>query len=269
MNDAGRKRIDVSSEVHALLEGEARRRAVPIRDLVDQAVTEMLDRRAQADLSIRQQRERGHADRIENFSAQLADLGRRFTALLQEMKSVPAALTSGFDEMKDTIGKTGGTGHLRDMITAFDKRLLGKFEGAQDGIATAVADLAKAVDSRSDRIERLIAEIRGGQGRGRTIFSFGAAFALSLVLLLGLLNPDTRPTRWVAVRLAGATTPADAAWILAGDGRTNGLLMAETHALLDDQQFRGRYTECVARAKSAKAAFSCRLTFPPVVDRKP
>lgn len=269
MNDAGRKRIDVSSEVHALLEGEARRRTVPIRDLVDQAVTEMLDRRAQADLSIRQQRERGHADRIETLTAQLADLGRRFTALLQETKAVPAALTRGFDEMKGTIGKTGGTGHLRDMIAAFEKRFLGQLEGAQGGIATAVADLAKAVDGRGDRIERLIAEIRRGQGRGRTIFGIGAAFALALVLLLGLLHPDTRPTRWVAVRLAGATRPADAAWILAGDGRTSGLLMAETHALLGNQQFRERYTECVARAKTAKAAFSCRLTFPPVVSRNP
>ena len=72
MTDAGRRRIDVSSEVHSRLDAESKRRNIPIRDLVEQAVTTMFDREAQAALSVRQQRERRHADRIGDGHAQCA-----------------------------------------------------------------------------------------------------------------------------------------------------------------------------------------------------
>lgn len=268
--DAGRRRIDVSSDVHSRLDAESKRRNIPIRDLVEQAVTNMFDREAQAALSVRQQRERRHADRIEELGGQLGDLTRRVSTLIaQQTKDLPDVLKAGFDAIKETITNTGGTGHLRQMISDFEARFVEKFDTAVTSVSASVAPITDLVNARADKMEKNLARLEKKQIGGRKGFGFGALFGLILLFLIGFTIPGTPPARWLATRFVGETDPARAAWTLAGDGRARGLLMAETKGLLYDEPFRQRYAACVDKAKRAKTAFPCRLTFPPLLDTTP
>jgi len=270
VTDAARKRIDVSGDVHARLEAEARRRGIPIRDLVDQAITEKLDRGAQTALGVHQQREQRQADRIEELAALLDTLGKRIGALLQQqVKDLPAALKAGFDATKATIRETGGTGHLRDMISAFEKAFVARFEAANAAGLTAVDAVARTVNARADKLELLIQSIGRDRVSRRASFVRGMAALLALFMLVGFTFRGTPPARWLAVRLVGETSASMAAYTLAGDGRTRGLLMAETSGLLHDRRFRERYEACVDYAKQAKTNFPCRITFPVLRDATP
>lgn len=270
MTDAGRRRIDVSSDVHSRLDTESKRRNIPIRDLVEQAVTTMFDREAQAALSLRQQRERRHADRMEEQTAQIGEVTRRVSALIaQQTRDLPGALNAGFDAIKDTIQKTGGTGHLRDLITKFQTDFTVIFKEAQGTLAASVRAVTESVEKQAKAVGEQLDRIEKRQSGTRGKLAVGAGSGIALLLLVGLLTPDTPPTRWLATRLVGETDPARAAWTLAGDGRARGLLMAETRGLLYDEPFRQRYASCVDRSKRAKASFPCRIMFPPLLDTTP
>lgn len=263
MTDAGRRRIDVSSDVHSRLDAESKRRNIPIRDLVEQAVTTMFDREAQAALSVRQQRERRHEDQLREQTAQIGEVTRRVSALIaQQAKDLPGALNAGFDAIKDTIQKTGGTGHLRDMIAKFQTDFTAKSTEANTAVSKSVGTVTEAVNRRGDRLEERVAELRKGLAGRRNFFGAGMATGLVFLLLVGFILPDMPPTRWLATRFVGEIDPARAAWTLAGDGRTRGLLMAETKGLLNNHEFRTRYAQCVDHAKRVKAPFPCRVTFP-------
>lgn len=268
--DAGRRRIDVSSDVHSRLDAESKRRNIPIRDLVEQAVTTMFDREAQAALSMRQQRERRQADRMEELGGQLGDLARRVSALIaQQTKDLPSALNAGFEAIKTTIRETGGTGHLRDMIAKFQTDFTAKSTEANTAVTKSVSAVTEAVNSRGDRLEERVAELRKGLAGRRNFFGAGVATGLVFILLVGFVMPDMPPTRWLATRFVGETDPAQAAWTLAGDGRARGLLMAETKGLLNNHEFRTRYAQCVDHAKRVKAPFPCRVTFPVLNEMTP
>jgi hypothetical protein len=270
MTDAGRRRIDVSSDVHSRLDAESKRRNIPIRDLVEQAVTNMFDREAQAALSVRQQRERRHADRMEEQTAQIGEITRRVSALIaQQTKDLPGALNAGFDAIKETIQKTGGTGHLRDMIAKFETDFTATFKEAQDALTASVRTVTKAVEEQAKGLGKQLDRIEKRQSGTRAKLAVGAASGIALLLLVGLLIPDTPPTRWLATRLVGEADAARAAWTLAGDGRARGLLMAETRGLLYDEEFRKRYASCVEMSKRTKTSFPCRLVFPPLLDTTP
>ena len=268
--DAGRRRIDVSSDIHSRLDAESKRRNIPIRDLVEQAVTTMFDREAQAALSVRQQRERRHADRMEEQTAQIGEITRRVSALIaQQTKDLPGALNAGFDAIKTTIKETGGTGHLRDMIAKFQSEFIAKFEAAQGALAGTIGTATEGVDAQARSLGERLERIEKRQSGTPSKLAAGAALGIASLLLVGFIIPDMPPTRWLATRLVGETDPARAAWTLAGDGRVRGLLMAETRGLLYDEPFRQRYASCVDKAKRAKTSFPCRLTFPPLLDTTP
>ncbi|VVS96986.1 conserved hypothetical protein [Sphingomonas aurantiaca] len=270
MTDAGRRRIDVASDVHSRLDAESKRRNIPIRDLVEQAVTTMFDREAQAALSVRQQRERRHADRMEEQTAQIGEITRRVSALIaQQTKDLPGALNAGFDAIKTTIKETGGTGHLRDMIAKFQAEFTTNFKEAQGALAASVLNVTKAAEEQAKSLGKQLDRIEKRQSGTRTKLGAGAALGIAGLLLICLLFANTAPTRWLSIRLLGESDPASAAWSLAGDGRTKGELMAETKGLLADDTYRVRYAECVDHAKRMKKPFPCRLTFPPLLGTTP
>ncbi|AXJ97185.1 hypothetical protein DC429_17440 [Arthrobacter sp. TPD3018] len=270
MTDAGRRRIDVSSDVHSRLDAESKRRNIPIRDLVEQAVTTMFDREAQAALSVRQQRERRHADRMEEQTAQIGEVTRRVSALIaQQSKDLPGALNAGFDAIKTTIKETGGTGHLRDLIAKFQTDFTVLFKEAQGALAVSVGNVTKAVEEQAKGFGKQLDRIEKRQSDTRTKLGVGAALGIAGLVLICLLFANTAPTRWLSIRLLGESDAVPAAWSLAGDGRTTGELMAETKGLLASDTFRVRYAECAAHAKRMKKPFPCRLTFPPLESKTP
>jgi hypothetical protein len=135
--------------------------------------------------------------------------------------------------------------------------------------------LVKAIGTISDRViadvatsqERLFAAIETRRSDWRWM---GGAAAFGMFVLCTLLWAVAGhfPGRWLAVRMAGADTQWQAAQLLAGNGSLfHSELMAETKAMLDDPDFRGRYGQCIDRAKASTRPVRCVLTLAPLVTR--
>jgi hypothetical protein len=125
---------------------------------------------------------------------------------------------------------------------------------------TAIKDVATSQ-------ERLFAAIETRRSDWRWM---GGAAALGICVLCALLwlVAGHAPGRWLAVRMSGADTEWQAAQLLAGNGSLfHSELMAETKAMLDDPDFRGRYGQCIDRAKASTHSIRCVLTVAPLVTR--
>lgn len=121
MNEPVRRRIDVSAETHAWLDAEARRRGLMVRDLVERIVQEQAGREGGG------QGANGHVNKgvpdtaTGSLMTRLKELFERFDTLVVRLaEELPRSIANGFDAIKDTIVKTGGTGHLRTMLTDHD-----------------------------------------------------------------------------------------------------------------------------------------------------
>ena len=109
MSEPRRPRIDVSNEAHAQLETEARRQHITVRDLIDQIVRDMTERHGQADAAVRHQRGAHPPLSDEPKPGSPEDSAKRIDALIKRVTDdVPRAI--------ETVQRTSGTGHLRDML---------------------------------------------------------------------------------------------------------------------------------------------------------
>jgi hypothetical protein len=109
----------------------------------------MFDEEAQAALSVRQQRERRHADRMENRPLKSARSRAASRPDRPANEGSPGALNAGFDAIKTTIKETGGTGHLRDMIAKFQAEFTTIFKEAQSALAASVLNVTKAAEEQA------------------------------------------------------------------------------------------------------------------------
>lgn len=276
MSEPVRRRIDVSAETHAWLDAEARRRGLLVRDLVERIVQEQAGRDGSG------QGVNGHVNRVVQGGAtgslmtQLKGLFERFDTLVERLaEDLPASISNGFDAIKETIVKTGGTGHLRTMLTEHDTAHMARLDVMETASAaaweTAGAEQAKAFENLQDvlvkKIDALKSEVetlRAWHKKRRWAAAAGAGGMLVLLVALGMLLADTTPTRWLSIRLTGNTRAIDAAFTLTGDGSATGAFMAETKGLLDDPDFRADYTRCVTHAREVAKGFPCRISMPPI-----
>lgn len=272
MNHLNRKRIDVSVDAHAQLEMEARRQGIAVRDLIDRLVLQLTGQADQANASPARQAEASGKAAIASWAAQLRALTERVDGLIERVaEDVPKALDAGFDAIKDTIRKTGGTEHLRKLIDSYEASHKANFDGLKAGQTTLKDEQAKAINASETAIVgkiaasnialEALADMQISRRRVAAAFSAGSVFGF---IALTLLLADTPLTRWYAIRLTGNTQAANAAFALAGDGRTAGALMAKTKGLLANPKFRADYTRCVIHAGEVKLPFPCRLTVPPI-----
>lgn len=272
MSEPVRRRIDVSAETHAWLDTEARRRGLLVRDLVERIVREQAGHEGL-----------GQGANVHSSKAAEGSLMTRFKALIERFdtlvvrlaEELPTSIANGFDAIKDTIVKTGGTGHLRTMLTDHDTahtaRLDAMETASEAAWKTAGTEQAKAFENLLDvlvaKIDALKSEVqvlRAWHKKRWWAAAAGAGGMLLLLVALGLLLADTAPTRWLSVRLTGNTRAMDAAFTLAGDGRATGVLMAETKALLENPDFRADYSRCVIHAREVTKHFPCKLWVPPI-----
>lgn len=276
MSEPVRRRIDVSAETHAWLDAEARRRGLLVRDLVERIVQEQAVRKGSG------QGANGHVDKVVQGAAtgplmtRLKELFERFDSLVVRLADeLPTSISKGFEGIKDTIAKTGGTGHLRTMLTEHDTAHMARLDAMQTASKTAwetagaeqaaaFKNLEAVLVKKIDALKSEVATLRAWHKKRRWAAAAGAGGMLLLLVALGMLLADTAPTRWLSVRLTGNTRAMDAAFTLAGDGRATGVLMAETRALLDNPDFRSDYSRCVIHAREVAKHFPCRLWVPPL-----
>jgi hypothetical protein len=267
MSEFRRLRIDVSNEAHAQLETEARRQSISVRDLIDQIVRDMTERRGQADAAVRHQRGAHPTLSDEPEPGSPEDSARRIDALIKRVTDdVPKAI--------ETMRQSSGTGHLRDMLGKQDAAQTQRLAAMQTAHLTAQdaqtlllengnKELAKKIDDLRDEVVVL----RNWHKGRRWAFAGGVLSTLAGLMALAFVLAGTSPTRWLAIRLTGETTAADAAYTLAGGDRATGGLMAQTRALLDDPQFRSDYTRCTTHTREVKRRFSCRMSMPPYAPK--
>ncbi len=273
MSEPARRRIDVSAETHAMLDTEARRRGLTVRDLIDRIVLDMAEWDTRADASRPLAGGRQDAAAAAPLMTQIGTLVGRFDMLVVRLADdLPTTIAKGFDAIKDTIVKTGGTGHLRVMLTEQDTAQTARLDAMHTAQETAGTEQAAAFASLHtdlgagiDTLRREIVFLRRWHKERRWAAGMGAAGMTMLLVVLALLLADTAPTRWFAVRLTGNVRAVDAAFTLVGDGRASGKLMAETRGLLGDPDFRNDYTRCVGHAREVKKTFQCRVTMPPII----
>jgi hypothetical protein len=256
MTDAGRRRIDVSSEVHSRLDAESKRRNIPIRDPRRTGGHHHVRREAQAALSVRQQRERRHADRMENRplkSARSRAASRPDRPANEgSARRVERRLRRDQDDHQGDRRDRTSPRHDRQVPEAEFTTI---FKEAQSALAASVLNVTKAAEERAKSLGKQLDRIEKRQSGTRTKLGAGAALGIAGLVLICLLFANTAPTRWLSIRLLGESDSASAAWSLAGDGRTKGELMAETKGLLGDDTYRVRYAECVDHAKRMKKPF--------------
>ena len=276
MSEPVRRRIDVSAEAHAWLDIEARRRGLLVRDLVDRIV------QAQAGREGFEPGTNGHVNKVVQGAAprspmtQLDELTTRVDTLVERLaEDLPTSVSKGFDAIKDTIVKTGGTGHLRTMLTEHDTAHTARLdvmetasETAREIAATeqaaAFKDLRDVLVGKIEALKSEVETLRAWHKKRRWAAAAGAGGMLLLLVALGLLLTDTAPTRWLSIRLTGNTRAIDAAFTLTGDGSATGAFMAETKGLLDDPDFRADYIRCVTHAREVAKGFPCRISMPPI-----
>lgn len=276
MSKLPRRRIDASVESHAWLKAEALRRGTGIGELLDLLVQEM----AGNDYGHGSNEQAGSAA-ADELTGRLDAVVRRVNGLVEQIsENLPRAVESGFNGIKDTILKTGGTGHLRNMLTAHDETHTRRLDQLETTIAeerkqaaedqtTALANLEGQLGKKIDRLTHEVAHLWGLQTGWWRGAAAGAVSMAALPLLLYLLLPGTQPGRWLAIRLTGETTAIGAAYTLAGDGRMFGASMASTKALLKDSRFRADYTRCLTQARAVKTPFSCNILVPPLRQNAP
>lgn len=272
MSEPVRRRIDVSAETHAWLDTEARRRGLLVRDLVERIVREQAGHEGL-----------GQGANVHSSKAAEGSLMTRFKALIERFdtlvvrlaEELPTSIANGFDAIKDTIVKTGGTGHLRTMLTDHDTAHTARLDAMETASeaawkiagteqAKAFENLLDVLVAKIDALKSEVQVLRAWHKKRRWAAAAGAGGMLLLLVALGLLLADTPPTRWLSVRLTGNTRAMDAAFTLAGDGRATGVLMAETKALLENPDFRADYSRCVIHAREVTKHFPCKLWVPPI-----
>jgi thiamine phosphate synthase YjbQ (UPF0047 family) len=267
MSEPKRLRIDVSNEAHAQLETEARRQSISVRDLIDQIVRDMTERRGQADAVVRHQRGAQPTVSDEPEPGSPKDSARRIDALIKRVTDdVPKAI--------ETMRQSGGTGHLRDMLGKQDAAQTQRLEElqtahltAQDAQTLLLENGNRELAKKIDHLRNEVVVLRAWHKGRRWAFAGGVLSTLTGLMALAFLLAGTAPTNWLAIRLLGETTTVGAAYALAGDDRATGGLMAQTKALLDDPQFRSDYTRCMTHTQEVKRRFSCRMSMPPYAPK--
>ncbi len=100
-----------------------------------------------------------------SLMTRLKELFERFDTLVVRLaEELPRSIANGFDAIKDTIVKTGGTGHLRTMLTDHDNAhtaRLGAMETAREiaGVEQAAA-LKNLQDVLVAKIDTLKSEVQ-------------------------------------------------------------------------------------------------------------
>lgn len=207
------------------------------------------------------------AQRIEGLNANLDSLSGQFRQAIDTLGSdLPKALDAGFAEIRSHISSTGGTAHLREMITKAEARSEARGAAMQSAIVAQLKGDHEKLRGMLDRESRL--KHAEALQRGRQI-ALGAGAVPLIFLIPAFLFSNTTLTRWVGVRLVGATDSYHAACNLLEGETDSGFLLLRTQLLLNEQKnFQADYRTCMKRVEQASARFMCKIRFEPLIKAK-
>lgn len=279
MSAPARRRIDVSDDAHAWLEKEARRRGLVVRELVEEIVQKQVAGEGF------KKGANGHAKTAPEGAAtgslmsRLEELIERFDTVRENFSvTLPKSISEGFAAIRETITKTGGTGHLRDMLTEHHRDHMARLNQIESTNKMAWETMRTTLTSLHanyrDDLGNMVGDVRhelrllrSERKSHRKLITQGAAMGAGGLLLLELtlvfLLIDTPLRRSFARASTGNAQAVDAAFTPAADGSAMGALMAETKAMLSDRNFRESYTRCVSRARKATKRSTCEIRMPP------
>lgn len=264
---AEKVRVRIDPSIHEQARQSAQARGMAVGDYLELLVRQDVDAEGRRSQKLAAAKEERATQRIEELYARIDSLGGQFRHAIDMLETeLPKALDAGFAGMRSHISNTGGTGHLRDMIAKAEARSEARDAAMQSALVKQLKGDRETLQGILDRESRL--RRAGAWQRGEQI-ALGAGAVLLMFLIPAFLFSNTAPTRWVGVRLIGATDRYHAASNLLEGDTESGSLLLRTHVLLNGQKnFRADYRTCIKRVEQASGRFMCKIRFDPLVKAK-
>lgn len=254
-----RPRID--RQLYGQAEQAAKKRGMLVGDYLELLIKMDGDAAAQRAQKLAAAKGDRAVERGAALAANLDSLANQFRHAVETLrKDVPQALEAGFAGMKAHISNTGGTAHLRDMIKEFEGRFQARMTALEGKVLKDVSQGLEAMQSDLKGIRTELSRDRAKRLAGLHWMGLGAALGIAVLGLLAFLAADTAPTRWLAVRFAGATYPIHAASNLLMEDEPSRSVMAGTFVLMGQKAFRDDYTACLRRYQRSPESITCKLS---------
>ncbi len=250
-------RVRIDRQVYEQAEQAAKNRGLAVGDYLELLVKMDGDAAAQRAQKLAVAKGDRVVERSQALAANLDSLANQFRHAVETLRTdVPQALEAGFAGMKAHISNTGGTAHLRDMIKEFEGRFQARMTALEIKVGTQIAQGLQA-DLKGIKAE--LSRDRANRPAASHWMGLGAAAAITILGLLAFVAADTTPTRWLAVRLAGASYPIHAASNLLAEDETSRSAMTGTFVLMGQKAFRRDYTACLDRYQRSPSSITCKL----------
>lgn len=186
----------------------------------------------------------------------------------EEVNPLEDVLTEQIEELA-RLGRFIEAIHPQKWLSQwFDRQVTPEFSHLAREQAELYATSNMSFSAIQNRLEIIEWQTKSVKPRFYEDHKIWAAFisgGLALVLILALLPGESPPSRFLARKLVGGNNDVHAAAIMAGGNSFSGGLVAETSALMKNEQFAHDFARCVAKAKYAKSETRCKLKFPILV----
>lgn len=262
-------RVRIDPTIHEQAQTAAQARGISVGDYLELLVRQDGDVQARRAGKLAAAKSDRAAAQIEAFYGKLESLTGQVRYTIDTMsKSLPKALDAGFAGMKDHISNTGGTGHLRDMISKAQDRTDSSLSGLKDGMKRFEQNLLDKVASQGSSTRQAIAteaaQRKADRWSRKKSMGLGGLVAALLFFAFAFVFSNSPPARWLAMRLVGENVPQRAAGALLGREPEIGLVLLQTQVLYArDKGFQRGYADCLDRFDKASEPMTCTLRLVP------
>lgn len=262
-------RVRIDPGIHEQAQTVAQARGISVGDYLELLVRQDGNAEARRAGKLAAAKSDRAAAQIEAFHGKLEGLAGQVRHTIDALNDrLPRALDAGFAGMKDHISNTGGTGHLRDMISKAQDRTDKSLSWLTDRMGKFEERLLEKVASEGSATRQAVEKEADLRKTGRRIGAAGAVVGVFLASLAffasAFLFPNTAPTRWLAMRLVGEDVPQRAAGALLGRDPEIGFVLLQTQVLYgQDKGFKRSYGDCLDRFDKATGPLTCKLSLVP------
>lgn len=260
------RKFGIRTDLAALLQEQCVRQGITQKDYVNGLLERELVESVRRDHEADQARNRRDAAKVEAPVKSLGEIAGDVSKVVSTLEKTLPERLAGVGEritgqFKEAIAALDFRQHLAAQKTAAEKHN----KDLETHLATGWNEVEK---SAADRHSELLASLDGHRkstlltkSHKRRLVLVTIASVIGFAAAFSFLFPASKPIRWTLVRAMGEKTERDAATTLAGSGvRYNGMLLAETAALLRDPIYAKDYGSCVERAKrTTSVATPCKL----------
>lgn len=260
------RKFGIRIDLAALLQERYIRQGITQKDYVNGLLERELVESVRRDHEADQARNRREATKVEAPVKSLGQIAGDVSKVVTTLeKTLPDRLAGVGERLtvqfKEAIAALDFRQHLAAQKTAAEKHT----EDLKVHLTTGWAGVEKGAANRHSEVLGCLDDHRKlmllTKSQKRRLVLVTIASLIGFAAAFCFLFSASAPVRWTMVRAMGEKTERDAATTLAGSGvRYNGMLLAETAALLRDPIFAKDYGSCVERAKrTTSVATSCKL----------